>query len=301
MRNRFIVALFFFSTVHLFAQQYVPFPTDSARWRVSYGMSIFGCTGYAGEAMFEITGDTILGTQTYHKIYEIGYSNGPGCYMAGYNGFVCGIREDSSKRIWRCYDGVQPEELLYDFNLNVGDSVNTMQNCGCDAMVDSIDSVLIGSAYRKRFIIQKNFFCGGGTVEVIEGIGSTNGLLECFGFLEATSSLNCYWESGFTLYPSSSANCVPLVEAIQETTSESHFTAYPNPAGNAVQISCANGFASAQLVTITDVDGRTMRSEMIVPHNGTLGIDRQNLSAGVYFVEVAGTACELVRVKVLFW
>ncbi len=288
-------------TLSVAAQNYVPFPTDSARWRVGYGMSIGGCTGFAGEAQYEITGDTVLGSQTYHKIYQISYSASTTCYATGGNGFAGGIREDSSKHVYIRYSASSAEELLYDFNLNVGDTVFTTQNCGCDATVIAIDSILIGTTYRKQFHVAKNFFCGGGTASIIEGIGSTKNLNQCFGWLEQTSSLTCFWQDGQALFPSASSNCTPLVQNIIESESVASINAFPNPATEQIVITSTNQFHIAQLVTIVDVNGRIVRSEVAQPENGALVIHQGDLGAGIYFIEITNHDGRVERVKVLFW
>lgn len=301
MKKLLVFSLCLSCTLQVIAQTYHPFPVDSARWRVSYGMSIAGCTGFAGEAQYEITGDTIIDNQTYHKIYQISYSSSPSCYMTGGNGFACGIREDSSKHVYRRYDALYPEELLYDFNLNVGDTVHTMQNCGCDAVVDSIDSVLVGATYRKQYHVALNFFCGGGHIEIIEGVGSTGGPMECFGWLEAGSSLTCFWQDGNTLLPTPNTNCAPLVEGVDGIENETVLSVNPNPAIDEVVITSSLQYLHAQEVTITDVNGRIVRREVIEPVSGGLLIARRELTPGMYFIEVRSNDSDPQRVKVIFW
>lgn len=301
MRKLFAAVILLFCAKNLVAQSYVPFPTDSARWRMSYGMSVAFCAGFAGEAQYEITGDTILGSQTYHKIYEISYSVSPNCFMPSGNGFVCGIREDSSKHIWIRFDASQPEELLYDFNLVVGDTVYTMQNCACDAIVTSIDSILIGSTYRKQFNISRNFNCGAGTIQIIEGIGSTGGLLECFGWLEASSNLTCFWQDGQVLYPYPTAICAPLIENVSAIEPEKTLIVSPNPATEQVVVSSPDGLATAMTMSIIDVNGQIVRSEIILPMNDVITIGRAGLPPGMYILKLSNNEDGTVRYsKLLF-
>ncbi len=86
------------------------------------------------------------------------------------------IREDSMKRTYIA-NGLGWEELLYDFNLSVGDTLPiSYVNPDNENYVYSIDSILISSEYRTRYNI--NSFGGSEPfVSIIEGIGSTYGLL----------------------------------------------------------------------------------------------------------------------------
>lgn len=79
-------------------------------------------------------------------------------YFISYGGGL--IRNDTStKKVYT----IGPDSLLYDFSLNVGDSVK-LKYCSSGKVITTIDSVLVGTGYRKRFI----FYNGN---QMIEGIG----------------------------------------------------------------------------------------------------------------------------------
>ena len=106
------------------------------------------------------------------------------------------IREDSMKRTYIA-NSLGWEELFYDFNLSVGDTLPlSFINSDNLNFVYSIDSILIGSEYRTRFNI-KNFepgyFDADPFASVIEGIGSTYGLLyPLWPPFETYNKLICY-------------------------------------------------------------------------------------------------------------
>ena len=80
------------------------------------------------------------------------------------------------------------EELLYDFDLNVGDTLPISRvNFMTDLVVDSLDSVYVGDAWRRRM------FFNGQSSYLVEGIGHNLGFLESIPpMLECGHNLICY-------------------------------------------------------------------------------------------------------------
>lgn len=149
------------------AQTYIPFPTANAIWTQREGK---------GEQPAEYARlglqnhDTTINGTTYHSLYRL---SGAGTTITEWIG---GLRE-SDKKIYYYNYSVQNEQLLFDFNVAVGDTVYS--TASIQGIVHDIDSVNIRGTYHKRF----NFSTRDGTVWTngswIEGIGnaSLGGLL----------------------------------------------------------------------------------------------------------------------------
>ena len=76
-----------------FAQQHIPFPTDSAQWSVRHTInSPFSQNSF----QYKMKGDTILNGITYHKIY---YSLDL-AYESPNQTLHCFIREDTTKKVF---------------------------------------------------------------------------------------------------------------------------------------------------------------------------------------------------------
>ena len=79
-----------------------------------------------------INGDKIIGTHTYHKIYTTGqHTNWCPSYSGYYyNACNCALRQDSlQKKVFQYSSTYSKDTLLYDFNLNVGDTLpHTLNN-----------------------------------------------------------------------------------------------------------------------------------------------------------------------------
>src|SRR5204863_2804445 len=120
--------------------------------------------------------------------------------MAGYRG---AIRQDTmNRKVFFVSPSNTTEQLLYDFNMQVGDTVKGYIETFTSPSdtVKSIDSVLVGNSYRKRWTINTGFLW---EVRFIEGIGSIHGLIEfSWGntYYAPVYFFGCFAQNGQTLY-----------------------------------------------------------------------------------------------------
>jgi hypothetical protein len=293
-----LTVLMFVVCLGVNAQSYVPFPTDSAIWRVSFFTAQQGCPGLAAEYHYEITGDTTISSITYKKINRIGYTLDIFCYYGPF-GYVGAIREDTNKRIYLCLPNSSTDTLLYDFNLNVGDTVRSYLNYfGGYPLVGSIDSILIGSSYRKRFNLY--YPPSGSGPSIIEGIGSTHGLLDWNPEFEASGNLDCFKLYNQTLYPDTTTTCNMLVTGAPLPPPKSNITIFPTPSTGQITVTLpTSGFGKTIYYSLTDISGRIMRSEQITTIDGAIIIDRKELTDGVYLLTITiDSAC--FQEKIIF-
>lgn len=155
------------------AQTYHEFPDSNTIWNI-YIHNVW--TSYNEEstryAFFEDT--AIIDNNVYSILYEL--EDDTTLNIINATPFAY-FREDSSKKVFCRFDTT--DILLYDFSLNVGDTVCTDASFYGGYMgpylqcrvLDSIDSININGEYRKRF-----FLNGGMQGNVwIEGIGAIDG------------------------------------------------------------------------------------------------------------------------------
>lgn len=157
---------------------YHPFPDSGIIWVQSSWVTDFSNNPpfviHDDNNLF-ISGDTTFGNFTYHKLYANGHRHAepfPGEEFY-YNKYSGAFRNEAENR--KVYFLSQGQDVLaYDFNLTVGDTLpespitNELIN-----IVDSIDSVLVGGTFHKRFLVRLND--GETYASIIEGIGSTCG------------------------------------------------------------------------------------------------------------------------------
>lgn len=204
-----------------------PFPSDSLiRWTIKYEFNDpFVCHEiYFYEYSF--LGDTVLSNISYKKVYrqhtirtlsEFGI---PGCSInEPSNGYAAAFREDTLTR--KCYlvlPGDSSENMLYDFSLTVGDTLQSVSLPHPDPfcfdtnyLVISIDSDLVDNVYHKAL----NFDC---TAKMIAGVGS---LYEPFLNIDQLHQLVCVHRDSVELYhnPISPGFC-QLPTSISETKKE---------------------------------------------------------------------------------
>ena len=273
---------------------YHPFPDSNAVWNFNYGW-IWGCGPPLYNFLYEsyscvMNGDTTISSQQYHKLYipfvESNCSGAPASHATGYMGCV---RQDTIlRKVFFVYPNSTVDSLLYDFTLQVGDTVKGVIEC-CAATTDtvqSIDSVLVGNYYRKRWNI--NF---GYNIYLIEGIGSTFGLIERSpgNITDGPGyTLSCFTQNGFTLYPDTTTICNLITGMINISDENIFLNLSPNPA--TTQLAIGNGQRTIKEIEIYDVLGRkrlTLNSSL-KGNELTASIDVSGFSAAIYFVRVRG-------------
>lgn len=170
-----LLVLFQFS---IKAQTYYPLPNTKAIWTIFH----YGQFGIEIQK-FGMEGDTIINNLTYKKIYQ-DYAPSFNLNNAYYRGAI----RETNKKIFMITYFNNFETILYDFNLNVGDTAKTITFYGVQHKfkVDSIDYVIINGQSHKRW----KFNASGlhSNEYWIEGIGSSFGLL--YPLFNATD--NCY-------------------------------------------------------------------------------------------------------------
>ena len=272
---------------------YHSFPNSDAIWNVTYGGYQAECSKYS----YTLTSDTIVNSVTYKKIYKqkSNYPNDPwtsGCdwccpsLLSVY--YVGALREDNiAHKVYFLPESYNTDTLLYDFNLAVGDPIPLSWNNWCSYMqVGSIDSVLIGTNYRKRWnMVDPNIDClTAYSSSMIEGIGNTFGLLERFDFFEQGGHLDCFSQNNQSLYPTYSPNSgCPLVSGIEEL-SQVGFTVSPNPLSSQTTIQFESKLNNATL-SLYNCFGQKVK-EITNINDQTIILTRDKLMNGLYYAQL---------------
>lgn len=289
----FIVS--FFYTFNMEGQVYVPFPDSNAIWQVEYGGYQCSC---CASYNYSFDGDTLIGSHVYHRIHKRGLkyleiqglcTTIPAQLIDEYIG---AIRNDNSqKKVFIVPSDSTTEYILYDFNLGVGDTVDSWLNQSSfsspwlHVVVDSIDSVLVANQYRKRFnllVIDGGFL----PVKIIEGIGSTSepfiGPLYEF---EWGGYISCFKQNGQVLFPDTSSLCL-LTDVSMMGITNSNMKIYPNPFVSAITIIIQNPQPIQSNIEILNILGQTVYTETVIYEKAknTRIIDLSFLPAGIYIL-----------------
>lgn len=293
------------------AQDYFPFPENNAIWNIKYSNTWEG----NDEIRYGISGDTIIEDVSYHKVYLLKDST----LIHPESTYYCGLREES-KRIYVKFDHLDndllfdlDEQLLYDFNLNVGDSIK--YNFGgfiykyngqiCFSHVSDtfyrkvilIDTVsLFNGSQRRHYVLEKTdgFQCF--NEEWIEGIGSCvwNGLFNPFVVDLPTNgdgwSPICFKVDDEVVYldnPDCGKCFCKEYTGVIDVDSKFHSELpYPNPANNILVFKFPPYSTNKQnenTIKIRDINGRLLQE--IHANSDLYEVNISDFPNGVYIFE----------------
>lgn len=288
-----LTLMLFFSNLQTIGQTnvYHPFPDSNAVWGMSAGCHEVNCGDYS-YIKYYYDGDTVIEGIDYKKVVNefLPLTSGNCCLVPG--GLGAGyLRQDKvAKKVYWRDQWMNTDTLWYDFSLNVGDTLNSFLNDPWNPKtVLSIDSVLVGESYRKRFNIDTSIFRNEYTYSYIEGIGGTDGFS---GYHENNawefgSSLTCFSENGNIVYtPQNNPDTIPCGElpvAVQELYWQTGdlISIYPNPSSGQITLNCKKPSLPLK-ITIFDMLGKKHLD--IETDKEFTGIDISELSPGIYFL-----------------
>lgn len=251
------------------AQDYVPITTDGSRW-LYHVISQFQVEDLLSA---DLGSDTTINGEGYRRLNSL---------------LISGALRDDTGRVWFCpFDQYVIDlldtvpVLLYDFDLQVGDSFPVPRFPGTWAHITARDSVqLIDGTFRTRLqlatITGPDFILSTG--EWIEGIGDPGYLLWALWDLwEVGIWLECYGIDNEPLFGS----CLYLGEP--DATVEGPYELVPS--GNHGRFKLTGALERVQRLTILDAVGKKVRE------NAMLGgeIDLSQHVAGIYFLRIASS------------
>lgn len=267
---------------------YHPFPTANAFWGDD-GWNIFDGS-ICLNTRFGLNGDTLIGEKVYIKVYSLYDST----LTNPYSHYYAAIREDN-KRIYAIVEN-SGEEILYDFNLSVGDTLFHHYSLTMHSqqefykVVTSIDSIqLFNGEYRKYFDFAETYTPD----RVIEGIGSISwtGL---FNPLESDIALDgdqyrfeCFKQGETILYldnPDCDHCFCSILTGITDMEATSILTISPNPFSLQATIRTDENMADATL-TVYNLFGQQLQQQSHISGK-SLVIKRENLADGLYLLKI---------------
>lgn len=296
MKKVYFPVFIFLTTFTCKAQDYIPFPDSNATWKVVVlpyppGPIIW----YAQHYDYILSEDTIILGQQYSKLLKKDYNVECSQIFTGpyYYG---GIRNDTmNKKVYYFPYDQNQEFLLYDFDLEIGDTVpQTWNNYSYpDLYVDAIDSTYINNSYRKRYIyLEQGYDIG---IGVIEGIGAETGLLEPIEMFEVIWYLRCFYQNDSIYYINSNftTSCnLEIDTCLNVSISEIHnpttlFVVYPNPCRDIFIIDFSFDNLPAQAYySISDPLGRIIEEGAIQGQQNQIIIRTSSFSSGLHTIRL---------------
>ena len=258
--------------------------------------------------------DTLISGTTYQIVRESKYADtfALGCpYTPGGIYFFDTsyyVREDSTAgMVYFRYPALDTiEHLLYNYNLNLGDSIN-YDYVGANSFVDSlasVDSIVINGTYHKLFYFVAKYPLGVSyrSYIVLEGIGCLDNpfypvISGCF---EYSEGLSCFSQSGwYPMIPTEldtfelnyytcwgeyyfRNSCSLSVSEVDATTGN---TLFPNPASNHIIVDLGNEVGSNEIL-VYDLTGKCIYSSNWMGSKMRFEINTTNWIDGLYFVNI---------------
>ncbi len=283
-----ITVIFLFISMMINGQEYVPFPLEDATW------TVFVVTSCDNDGppdtlllRYSLSGDTTVNDIVYTKLLvEKGDTVNPVFEPVG------GLREENKKVYFfgRDFLGFDHQELLlYDFNAETGDTICHEPSYGpMQSIILDIDSFQIAGHYRKRYLVDNNWFCHNPDY-IIEGIGSViNGLMGHVTMIPTCGyhywEHVCYSERGQVLYKNPSySDCYAGVNLSHaESFDDLKMQIVPNPFKEHLDIFIPDLGGELNL-RIFDAQGKLMGEMKIVDARSQVNIDGP---PGIYILSI---------------
>jgi hypothetical protein len=261
----FSILLTILSLQPLLSQTYHPFPDSNAAWCDERYDNAWPSSNYF-YFFYKTNGKTAINDTVYTIISD------------NYDQVRCYLREENKKVFCRITPD-DPEFVLYDFDLDIGDTVILHQcyDASYTGYVAGIDSLLIGDQFHKRYFIQcwewLSFY-------FTEGIGSDAGLLYCdLPWVDFYGNLYCF-SLNDTIYKTngsgeqSPGNCWQYI-GVPEIASE-QIEVYPNPVKDYIFVS----YDKKCRLELYDLAGKQCRNAL----SDFLNVS--DLEQGMYYLRV---------------
>ena len=263
---------------------------DNPLWRMTSicPMTDVNCFSH-NDYNYYINGDTVINTHVYKKLFKYGYGyyewlgpnpippNCQGSFIIGSEIIPYGFIRDTLNGIYLLDN---PEQCIYDFNLNVGDTLPICYG-NSDQTILSIDSLLVNGNYRKRFHLSH---AGGQSQTIIEGIGHENGFIEGLPptLDGCTRNLECFSVNNISYYPNSNLNCYS-VNSVNELL-ENTLSIYFDPTLHFVNIKTSE--FKIENIILFDLFGRLIKIFQVNNTSSSLRLDLPHLNTGYYFLSI---------------
>ena len=269
------------------AQSYTPIPLNNTLW-MGTGYQADGSCVSNFEFQNYTNGDSLYNGFIYTKIETVDPYGFIPCGISPPDLMKGMIRQDILTRmVYIIFQDSVNEEVLYDFNQNVGDTVNSALAKYSDAassgtfIITKVDSMQLNGIYHHYVELDNGALIT--PVKFIEGIGSTNGIAQPFFFFERNTTLSCMSYNGFTAYPDSSFACGLTGIAEMPVNNTNFVSASPNPSSSGFYLSFDKHIDSAELL-MHDISGELIMKGLI--SGSSSYVDGNMLKEGIYFYSI---------------
>ncbi len=275
------------------AQQYHPFPEENAYWTVhEFNQQYY----YWNTYIYTVKGDTVINNKPYKKIWQLDDIPGTHDTLWYLHSFM---RQDTlQKKVWfiRRYMNETTEKLGYDFDVQIGDTVNLPAfdygNIG-DSIFIVIEPLwdstkLDNGEYRKNYAFM-NLDNSDLDPYVIEGVGTQRTPFPNLFYFDPyhQSMLFCLEVNGVQLY----GDTIPyslcdFTVDINEIMPVQTVTVKPNPCDDYVDIRLPDNNNSEIEMKMINSFGTTVLQRTVSPRIKELNLNTTAYKNGLYIIYI---------------
>ncbi len=295
------IKVFFFLLLvsKISAQEYTPFVTNGATW-INFYSEEYPETEYRA---YKIEDDTIINSVIYQKMfmYELGFELTDPLTYSNKNLYGYVREEIDKKRVygivnidnWGEIDVVEcdgfdwtdntKEILLFDFNINIGDTIN---NCHLDQY--ERNTIIIKDTIEFMYGLERRVYYNQNDLKFIEGIGYENGI-----FMKAHTWVHAGWGYGMRNYCNNNDNigCMLLSNSIE--IYELALEVYPNPTERSFHVNSDQIIKQVQLINI---NGEIISIDKFSENSYNITDIASN---GIYFLKIIDEKDRVQFVKIV--
>ncbi|MCD4679754.1 MAG: T9SS type A sorting domain-containing protein [Bacteroidales bacterium] len=264
------------------------FVSEDNLWHVKNA----GFPGFFTTEIFKVEGDSVVNLILYKKIW---FTYDSALINWTYEGL---IREDSNVVYFippDCNEGI-----LYDFNLEIGDTTfiknRFCQDTEVQVIVYDIDTVDYFGIQRKRWLIDNSF-----NEYWIDGIGSQCGPLHSkyYSCIICPSwDLLCFHKNETLLYiKAGETECYQVSVGLDETNTSDEITITPNPVNRGKKIEIQT-FERIKSILIYNSSGVLIESIMENFDNRTF-LETNQFQPGLYFLRIENKDKKTITKKII--
>lgn len=255
------------------------------------------CTNFYSYTHY-LGSDTVENNMHYQRLFESGFvirtnlgtvtcppnSYSP-CYQYFYQFDCAWLREDSAARkIYIRMPGDTMDELLYDFNMLVGDTVRGSIGGGIN-YVSAIDSVQVGTDFHKRYWV--TMFGGNqpgydsAYATITEGLGGSQGVMMTLMPVDSSfGNMICAYDQSVPVWPANQSGCL-MPTGTERFEQHPAFAVFPNPAHDRIEVYTTG---ESGTITISDMQARAVCSVDV--RQAKTEITLSHLPAGFYTINI---------------
>jgi len=288
MKKLYILSITFLIVSSVFSQAYRPMLSNSSEWYY-YTIGL----GFQGTTQYSIIGDTTVSNINYSKVYQ----------TSNFNPAL--LREDSLNKKVYSIQWNNNEALLYDFNLNPGDTFHISPvygggfltldsvNTNFNSLLPKLQSSCTPDSSNCNINSPKIFYFNNGSIWV-EGIGSLSGLLnykyQNFGCI---FSLTCHFDQlgnkdlHFSAWQNQQqGECLTILVNVSPLTNKnSQINISPNPSNSSNILITGKGLNS---IKIFNTQGQIVTDVKPIHEETMINLEKQK--KGIYFIKAQFTS-----------